>query len=166
MGAACRSGCRAVEARQHVHPKLVGRCGQGWRLCAFKQQQPCWLRCDPPQLHLLQAGNLCAVQGACAGTVPSLLRSLLHFPPAHLDPQLSPTTNTPSPTLCRLANFVLPEALRVRGYDAAAEEEEEADLEARFSDDEAVRPDLPPSTTGRSAGLVVHQALPLSTTCR
>ena len=38
----------------------------------------------------------------------------------------------------RLADFVLPEALRVRGYDAGLEEEE-ADLEAQFSDDEAVR---------------------------
>ncbi|EFN54041.1 hypothetical protein CHLNCDRAFT_136109 [Chlorella variabilis] len=36
----------------------------------------------------------------------------------------------------RLADFVLPEQLRVQGYDAAAEEEE-ADLEAQFSDDEA-----------------------------
>ena len=37
---------------------------------------------------------------------------------------------------CRLADFVLPEALRVRGYDLGPDEEEE--LEAQFSDDEAV----------------------------
>ena len=41
---------------------------------------------------------------------------------------------TPS---CRLADFVLPEALRVRGYDVGPDEEE--DVEAQFSDDEAVR---------------------------
>jgi hypothetical protein len=34
---------------------------------------------------------------------------------------------------------VLPEELRVRGQDVGGEEEEEADLEAQFSDDEAVR---------------------------
>ncbi|KAI3431398.1 hypothetical protein D9Q98_004451 [Chlorella vulgaris] len=43
-------------------------------------------------------------------------------------------------TVCsvdRLADFVLPEELRVRGQDVGGEEEEEADLEAQFSDDEA-----------------------------
>lgn len=38
---------------------------------------------------------------------------------------------------CRLAEFVLPEELRVKGYDAGLEEED-ADVEAQFSDDEAV----------------------------
>jgi hypothetical protein len=64
---------------------------------------------------------------------------------------------------CRLADFVLPEQLRVRGYDAGLEEEEEADLEAQFSDDEAVSGG--PRDVGRRGELVGAQGWVVGCPC-
>jgi hypothetical protein len=88
----------------------------------------------------LKAGRRAAPATAHAGPCPTPppvhTRKSEHQTHTHAHTQPTSAAHLLAPA-ARLADFVLPEELRVRGYDAGAEDEE-SPLEAQFSDDEEV----------------------------